>query len=91
MKIEKFSVKSCCGKMAVLFKMNTCISEDFLNILKKSGYIESPYLTKSGILYVDDSNAILTGTFGSNNLQVKCKKDNCDDIINNIEKFLEQL
>ena len=91
MKIEKFSVKSCCGKTAVLFKMDACISEDFLNTLKKSGYIEAPYLTKAGILYVDNDYAILTGTFGSNNLQVKCRKDNCEETIDNIEKYLQQL
>ena len=84
MDVEKFSVKTCCGKMSILFKLNGTISEDLLNKFKSNGYIESPILTKAGILYVDNSEASLTGAFGSNNLQIKCKKDNCEENFANL-------
>jgi hypothetical protein len=91
MLIEKFAVKGCCGKTSFLFKIDYTISDSLLNILKNSGYMESPVLTKSGILYVDNSEVILTGAFGSNTLQVKCKKINCEEIVSKLEIFLQNI
>lgn len=91
MNIEKFSIKGCCGKTSILLKIDSTISHQLLNSLKSEGYVESPVLTKSGILYVDNAEAILTGTFGSNSLQIKCKKDNCEEIVSKIEKLLQNI
>lgn len=62
-----------------------------LDFFKNAGYNESPVMTKSGILYVDNSDSIITGSFGSNSLQIKCKKDDCQSIMNKIESLFNQL
>ena len=63
MKIEKFSVKTCCGYPSILFKLNGTISKSLMENFKNSGYSESPMLTKSGIMYVDNADLICSGPF----------------------------
>lgn len=91
MKIEKFSIKTCCGKNAIIFKINKPLTKEFLASLISVGFKETEHFTKAGILYADNSDFIITGPFGSNRLQVKCKKSECSEKINDFEALLLQL
>lgn len=86
MKIKLFEVKSCCGKSSTLMKLDRSISNEMLEKLTQLGYKQSPIFLKSGILYVDGEDLTLTGSFGSNNLQARCKKENCKEILSNFEE-----
>jgi Ni,Fe-hydrogenase I small subunit len=85
MNIKKFEVKSCCGKSSTLLKTDKPVSKDFLQKLISLGYTPSEMFLKSGILYVDSDELTLTGSIGSNNLQAKCKKENCNEILSRFE------
>ena len=91
MKAEKFIIKACCGKTSIVFKTDTTITKNTLNSLIRLGFVESAHLTKAGILYVDNLDFIVTGPFGSDRLQVKCKRSDCNQKINEFEELLPHL
>ena len=91
MKVEKFSVTSCCGAKSTIFKIGAPIDTKLLQAFVNIGFKESAHFTAVGILYVDNSEFIITGPIGSNRLQIKCKKKDCDQKLNEFEMLLQQL
>ena len=91
MKTERFSVNSCCGAPSIIFKIGRSIDMNLLNIFKGLGFNESQHFTKVGILYVDNLEFIITGPIGSNKLQVKCKKSDCEKRLIEFEIMLQQI
>ena len=91
MKIEKIKIKSCCSGEIVLFKLDRSINANLLDHFKQAGYQEAPSFTKSGILYVDNIDITVTGTFGGNKLQLKCRNNNCSQAMDNLETFLQSI
>lgn len=88
MKVERFSVQACCGKTSVTLKLSSQISKDFIPLLVGNGYNEVKQFTASGMLYVENMNLIVSGVFGADNLQVKCKVKDCDKFINTFIELL---
>jgi hypothetical protein len=88
MKVTRFTVQACCGSKSIIFKTGEPLTVKFLNILKAAGYREAEHFTKAGILYADNSDFIVTGPFGSDRLQVKCRQADCDQKLNDFEEFL---
>jgi hypothetical protein len=88
MKYKKFNIQSCCGKTSIIYQIGKAISFELITFFETNGFKESKNFTKSGILYVQNSDLVITGAFGSDKLQVKCKKTNCDEILSNIENIL---
>lgn len=78
MELTKYSINSCCGKKSVIYKIDRPITNDLLNIFLSLGFKELSHFTKAGILYVENSDFIITGPMGSNKLQIKCRIANCD-------------
>lgn len=91
MKAEKFSIQACCGKKAIIFKIDGIINNNLLNQFIRLGFKEYSHFTKAGILYVDNEEFIVTGPMGTDKLQVKCRKSNCDEKLNNFDNLLLQL
>jgi hypothetical protein len=91
MKVERFAVQTCCGKTAISLKLSSPLSKDFLPYLVRNGYVEAKHFTKSGMLYVENINLIATGIFGSDNLQIKCKVNNCDNFLKDFEVLLTNM
>lgn len=91
MKFEKFKIQACCGKKAIIYKLDRSITQELINKFASLGYKEHLNFTKAGIMYADNLEFILTGPIGSDKLQVKCKKSDCDQKLNNFEALLTQL
>lgn len=91
MKVERFSIQSCCGRTAMIFKTDQPLTKELLESLVSFGFKEAEHLTKAGILYADNSDFIVSGPIGSNRLQVKCKIANCEQKLNDFEALLLQL
>lgn len=91
MKIVRFAMQSCCGKPFVVFKTDQPITQDLLKSLVNLGFKGADHFLKAGILYVDNSDLIILSPFGSDRLQIKCKKVNCDQKIDDFEVLLQQL
>lgn len=91
MKLEKFTVRACCGKDAVIYKTDRPLTQIHLATLVKSGFLESTHFTKAGILYVDNADFIVTGPLGSNRLTIKCKHADCTQKLNDLEVLLQQV
>lgn len=91
MKIKRFTVQACCGRMSVIFKTDQPISKNNLTELVKLGFKEHCHFTQAGILYVDNLDFIITGPIGSDRLQIKCKIAECSQKLNDLEMLLQQL
>lgn len=91
MKVERISVQTCCGKMGMFFKTDQGLTTDFIAKLVELGFKESTHFTKAGIIYVDNVDLIVTGPIGSDRLQVKCKKADCAEKLNDFETLLLNL
>jgi hypothetical protein len=91
MKVEKFTIQSCCGRMSIIFKTDQPLTKVHLAGLVKVGFNEHQHFTKAGILYADNSDFIVTGPIGSDRLQVKCKAAECDQKLNDLEALLQTI
>lgn len=91
MKIEVFTVKSCCGGKSVIFKTDLPMTTHVIEQLVKFGLKELEHFTQVGILYVHNSDFIVTGPIGSNKLQVKCKRAGCDQKLKELEVLLQKI
>lgn len=91
MKVERFVVQACCGKTSLIFKIDQSLTKEHLSALVKLGFTEAEHFTKAGIMYVDNSDLIVTGPFGADRLTVKCKIADCTQKINDFEVLLQQL
>lgn len=94
MKIERIvAPNNCskCGGVALLMKLSVTVTKDFLSLFQSNGFKELKHFTDAGILYVENENLTVHGPFGSDKLQVKCKKSECQEILNKLEELLQKL
>ena len=91
MQVERFTVQACCGRTSLILKTSRPIAASDITKLVSLGFTEAQHFTKAGILYVDNSDLIVTGPIGSDRLQVKCKVADCDKKVNDFEVLLQQL
>lgn len=88
MQVEKLVVQACCGRKQISFKLDRPVDQALLQVLKSNGFTEQPNFAIAGILYVDNSDLIVSGPFGADRLNAKCKKADCDQILNDFEALL---
>ena len=92
MEVNRVSVKPCnCGKPFLIFQVNQPVLKNILPLLKEAGFKESEHFTRAGILYVENSNFVVTGPFGGNKLQISCKVDHCQHYVDSFESWLRGL
>lgn len=88
MKVERVSIRACCGKTALMFKTSQPLTKEVMAYLTKNGFKELEHFTKAGILYLENIDFVLTAPIGSDKLQLKCKTNDCEQKINNLEQML---
>lgn len=88
MKVERLVIQACCGRKQIVFKIDRPIDLALLEVLKSNGFTEAPHFTKAGMLYADNSDLIISGPIGMDRLNVKCKKEDCEQILNDFEALL---
>lgn len=91
MKVERITIQACCGRKALIFKTDAPLVKEVLDKLIPLGFKEAAHFTKAGILYADNDALIISGPFGSDRLQVKCKVADCDQKLNEFETLLLEL
>lgn len=80
-----------CSKGQIILELNYSLDKAHLQILSNNNFRESKSYTDVGILYVEDANLAASGPFGSNRLQIRCKNDNCDASLANLEGVLTNM
>ena len=91
MKVERITVRACCGKTSLVFKLDRHIDANLLTFFTNNGFTENTHLTKSGILYVDNLDFTLSGALGANKLQAQCKIKDCTAKLDELEALLLQV
>ena len=88
MKIEKIVVNACCGRKNIVFKLGQPIDLSLLDKFKSAGFTEQPHFTKAGMIYAENLDLVVSGPIGADRLNVRCKKTDCEEIVNNFEELL---
>lgn len=89
MKVERIIIQACCNKKQIVFKLDKPLNESIINVLTSNGFTANPNFTKAGMLYADNLDLIVSGPFGNNKINVKCKKEgDCEQILNDFEALL---
>lgn len=88
MKVERFVVQACCDRKQIVFKLDRPVTQALLDVLKSNGFIDLPHFTQAGMLYADNPDLIVSGPFGADRINVKCKKKDCEQILNDFEALL---
>lgn len=88
MKVERIVVMACCGRKNFVFKIDRPVGQAILDVLTSNGFTEATHFTKAGMLYADNPDLIVSGPMGMDRVNVKCKKDDCDQILNEFEALL---
>lgn len=91
MKTNRHTIQGCCGTTTLILKTDRPINTNDIAGLVALGFTEATAFTKAGILYVDNLDLIVSGTLGSDRLQVKCKVGDCSTKLNDFEVLLQQL
>lgn len=91
MKTERHTIQACCGRTAVILKTDRPLQPNIISYFVSLGFNESKHFSDAGIIYLDNEDFILTGPIGSDRLQVKCKKINCYDKIEDLENKLKDI
>jgi len=89
-KVERNLILGCkaCGKKMVYFKLDRPLDISLLDVLKSNGFTEARNFAKAGLIYADTKALIVSGPIGGDKLNVKCKKDDCDAFLNDLEELL---
>lgn len=88
MKLERYIIQGCCKKIQIVFKLDRPIDKSLIELFKANGFNELVHFTQAGLMYVENIDGIISGPIGADKLNVKCRKDNCDTFLNNIEQLL---
>ncbi len=89
MKIQIFDIKSCCAGSATLLKADKPFLKDMVKKFEDLGFVASETFLKSGILHLNNEELFLMGSFGSNSLQIKCKKKSCKEFLPALEDLFK--
>lgn len=80
-----------CGKTQIIFELNFSLDIKHLHVFIENGFSINKSYEKNGILYIEKDAIIAIGPYGSNRLQIKCKKTPCDEEMDLLEKMLKTL
>jgi len=88
---NKIFSKSCCGKEVITLFLDTTLLKEHIASFVALNFTEKKHFTEAGIFYVDNEQLIITGPFGSNRLEVKCRTSLCREKIIELENNLNNL
>lgn len=91
MEFKHFQTKGCCGKQSYFYKIDKSIDKELSNKFIDLGLKSADHLEAAGIMYVYNSEYIMTGPFGSNKLQFKCKLKDCSELRLKVENILKNI
>lgn len=91
MNFKRVDIKACCGKQSTIYELGKTLSLELINSFSAIGFTELQKFTKAGILYIQNDLFILTGPIGSVQLQVKCRKNNCEEHLKTLEAIFENM
>jgi hypothetical protein len=83
--------KCKCSKPSIILEFNFSLLNKYLPQLLVNNFLDSKSYTSLGICYLEDDNIVAIGPFGSNRLQIKCKNNNCEGSIVNLENMLKNM
>jgi hypothetical protein len=90
MKVERIVIQACCNKKQIVFRLDRPLDQSFIDVLKSNGFTVNDNFTKAGMLYADNPDLIVSGPFGNNKINAKCKNADCEQKLNDFEALLNR-
>lgn len=88
MQVERVVIQACCNKKQIVFRLDRPLDKSIIDVLTSNGFTVNDNFTKAGMLYADNPDLILSGPFGNNKITAKCKREDCEQFLNNFEALL---
>ena len=88
MKVERIITPACCGNKQIVFKFDRPVLQDIVTFLRSNSFIESENFTKVGMLYMHNSDLIVSAPMGADRVMVRLLKKDSERILNDFEALL---
>jgi hypothetical protein len=88
MKVERIITPACCGNKQIVFKFDRPVLQDIVTFLRSNSFIESENFTKVGMLYMHNSDLIVSAPMGADRVTVRLLKKDSERILNDFEALL---
>ena len=88
MKIDRYVIQACCKRVQIVYRLDRPVDKSLIEVFKSNGFKELVHFTQAGLIYMESMDGVVSGPIGADKLNVKCKKDNCEPFLNNIEQLL---
>lgn len=88
--ITRHIVKSCCQNVSQIFQTDKPIIKSQMQVFRDAGFLVPENFFNAGVFYVQSTGLIATSSFGTTQIHVRCNGSNCEDLLNNFERLLEQ-
>lgn len=88
---KKARLPGCCGNYSITYELSFPLRKEHVPHFESAGFFISMPYQQAGMLYAENNNLIAIGTFGSKNLQLKCKVRQCDALSTPLENVLTEL
>jgi hypothetical protein len=79
---------SKCNKGQLIIELGIPLDKDHIKFFTGSKFMENKTYTNLGLFYMESIDLTAIGPFGSNRLNIKCKTDNCENNIIELEHIL---
>jgi hypothetical protein len=80
-----------CGNSQIILQTGGPLLKNHIVKFTNSNYKQNESYIKSGILYLENDDLIMMGPLGSNRMQIKCKRKDCDKSISQIESIIKDI
>jgi hypothetical protein len=88
MKVERIVIQACCNKTQIVFRIDKPLDQSILDVLTSNGFTVNTTFSKAGMLYADNLDLIVSGPLGNNKINAKCKREGCEQFLNDFEALL---
>lgn len=84
-------VPACCGKSTITYGLSFSILKEQAPSFEQAGFYVSNTYLNVGMLYAENNYLVVTGSFGSNRIVLKCKVKNCETMTSTFEDVITTL
>lgn len=91
MAFTKSRKPGCCGTFNITYELSYPLRSEQTKAFEAAGFSVSMNYKNAGMLYAETDQIIAIGSFGTKNLQLKCKVPKCDEYSGPLESVLMSL
>ncbi len=93
MKLKKYSVKACCGKISSIYTtQGSTLTMQHVEKLKDLGFLIDEAFLQAGLIYASSDKVVISGPLGATRITINAKKKaSAEKDLLEIERILENM